>query len=672
MPHRQPRTGPSKPPVMKEFKEEVSRLVSAYVEAKAAGSGGVFLVTDTDGSQLKLTRPSLKGGQIRNLPNGQVAACVFFADASGGARGADLDFILSKESGDWTVAKLFVHAVGGSARYDYDPDNRIVAAASATRPQNPAAPRASRSPRPTAPPRLAVKVAFVEPSGNDILDGGETAEIRVTVSNSGTGEAYGVSVAAAMNPAAKGLSLPAPAELGNIRPGKSASARLTVSAAESAPDRTARVSVETREANGFDAEASVLEFEIRAYRPPRLEVAGLELEGAAVVKAGEPTKFKATLRNAGASAARGVSARLVIDSPDIFPSGEESVSLGVLPPGETKTASFEFFVNKRFKGGKALPLWLELTHAGPDGPRPEKAPLSLALGKTPDAPKVLSIKGRQELPAPAGEPASALEEPPASRTPKNPDAYGVVIGIERYRDVPPVSYAASDARTVYAYLTQSMGFDPKNVILLEDDRAALTDIDTYLGPWLSDRVGPKSKVFVFYAGHGAPNPKTGEAYLIPFDGNPNYVETKAYPIRKLYEGLSKLPSRDVTVALDACFSGAGGRSVLAKGARPLVQMGAPVPAGDNLVILTASGPDQISTFHEEGRHGLLTYFLLKGLRGEGDSDKDGRVTTGELFSYLKPAVEREARLQHVEQVPTLTPAPENLGERADGVWLRLK
>jgi uncharacterized caspase-like protein len=250
----------------------------------------------------------------------------------------------------------------------------------------------------------------------------------------------------------------------------------------------------------------------------------------------------------------------------------------------------------------------------------------------------------------------------------------VVIGIEKYRDVPKVDFAARDAQTVFDYLTKSMGYDPKNVALLQNDRAALADLETYLGPWLTDRVSAKSKVLVYYAGHGAPNPTTGEGFLIPYDGNPTYVETKAFPIKKLYQNLAKLPSKDVSVVLDACFSGAGGRSVLAKGARPLVLMkNAPAAElGENTVVLTASRADQISTFAEEGRHGLLTYYLLKGLRGEADEKKNGKITMQELFDYVGPAVQRAARLQHVDQTPTVIPEAKDLGERGRRVLIKTR
>ena len=90
-----------------------------------------------------------------------------------------------------------------------------------------------------------------------------------------------------------------------------------------------------------------------------------------------------------------------------------------------------------------------------------------------------------------------------------------------------------------------------------------------------------------------------------------------------------------------------------------------------MVVLAASASDQMSTYHPDGKHGLLTYFLLKGLRGEADADKDRSVTTAELFSFVQPAVEREAGRQNVDQQPVLSPKVDSLGDRAGQTWIRL-
>lgn len=265
-----------------------------------------------------------------------------------------------------------------------------------------------------------------------------------------------------------------------------------------------------------------------------------------------------------------------------------------------------------------------------------------------------------------------VDTPPKTATRTDPDAYAVVIGIEKYRDVPGVDFASRDAKTVYAYLTEAMGFDPGNVIMLADERATRTDLEKYLGRWLKNQATRSSRIFVFYAGHGAPNPATGEGFLIPYDGDPGYTDSTSYPVRKLFSTLASLPSRDVTVVLDACFSGAGGRSVLAKGARPLVMTTSRSDVGKNMVVLSAAQGKQISTYYPEAGHGMLTYFLLKGLQGAADADKNKRITTAELFDYVRPNVQREARKRNVDQSPTLRADPSKLKKAKKRVWLKLK
>ena len=71
-------------------------------------------------------------------------------------------------------------------------------------------------------------------------------------------------------------------------------------------------------------------------------------------------------------------------------------------------------------------------------------------------------------------------------------------------------------------------------------------------------------------------------------------------------------------------------------------------------------PTSTRTYDQKG-HGLLTYFLLKGLQGEADQNKDRAIDLAELFEYVKPQVERVARREfNNEQTPQLLGSPEVL------------
>jgi hypothetical protein len=251
---------------------------------------------------------------------------------------------------------------------------------------------------------------------------------------------------------------------------------------------------------------------------------------------------------------------------------------------------------------------------------------------------------------------SDIDELPRKTTLLNKNAYAVVIGIENYRQkLPNADFAVSDAQITTDYLTKVMGYPEANVVTLTNDHAALGDFVKYFEKWLPNNVEQGGTVFIYYSGHGAPNPKTGDSYLVPYDGDPSFIEETGYPLKRMYTALGKLHAKEIIVALDSCFSGAGGRSVLAKGARPLVMhLNMDTGATKNMTVFAASSGDQISSTYDEKGHGLFTYFMLKGIKEEGVLKQNGSLDFGDLFSYVKPQVERIARkLYNNEQTPQL-------------------
>lgn len=251
---------------------------------------------------------------------------------------------------------------------------------------------------------------------------------------------------------------------------------------------------------------------------------------------------------------------------------------------------------------------------------------------------------------------SDVDELPTIKVKHNKNAYAIVIGIENYRQkLPKADFAVSDARLVSEYLTKVMGYQEENVVLLTNEKALQSDLTKYFEKWLHNNVENDGTVFIYYSGHGAPDPKTGGAYLVPYDGDPSFIAETGYSLKRMYDALGKLQAKEIIVALDSCFSGAGGRSVIAKGARPLVMnLQNNMVLSKNMTVLSASSGEQISSTYDEKGHGLFTYFMLKGIKNEDVVKKDGSVAISDLFSYLKPQVERIARRQYNnEQTPQL-------------------
>jgi protein-disulfide isomerase len=275
-----------------------------------------------------------------------------------------------------------------------------------------------------------------------------------------------------------------------------------------------------------------------------------------------------------------------------------------------------------------------------------------------DGQPIVMAQAQKTVPAPD---QTDVSLPPKTQVRYNSKAYAIVIGIETYRQkLPKADFAVADAKTVTEYLTKIMGYPEENVVTLVNDRAALGDFVKYFEKWLPNNVEKGGTVFVYYSGHGAPNPKTGDAYLVPYDGDPAFIGETGYPLRRLYDSLGKLPAKEIIVALDSCFSGAGGRSVIAKGARPLVMTMSSDSIPKKVAVLSASSGDQISSTYDEKGHGLFTYFMLKGIRNEDVVKQDGSLKMDDLFRYIKPQVERIARKQYNnEQTPQLIGAKEN-------------
>ena len=272
-------------------------------------------------------------------------------------------------------------------------------------------------------------------------------------------------------------------------------------------------------------------------------------------------------------------------------------------------------------------------------------------------------RAAEPQPQSAGAGVEAIDQAPVTRM-RQDNAFAIVIGIERYRGTLPLAdHADNDARTMARYLERTLGLQRQNIRLLLGERASKSDIEAALDEWLPAHARPGVPIYFYYSGHGAPDPSTGDTYLVPWDGEPEYLKTKGLRLSRIYQGLEKTRGK-VLAMVDACFSGAGGHSVLPAGTRPLVAVKETAPTGANLAVLAAAQATQITGAARSGGHGLFTYHLLRGLAGAADRDGDHTVTLHELDVFIRRNVESDAREQNREQSPRLS-----LGGGKPGDWV---
>lgn len=258
-----------------------------------------------------------------------------------------------------------------------------------------------------------------------------------------------------------------------------------------------------------------------------------------------------------------------------------------------------------------------------------------------------------------------IENPPqlgASR----PNAVAVVIGNRNYKNtlIPTVEYAENDALLVKRYLVETLGFRESNIIYLKDAdesdlRKVFGDKDDYRGILWARTRPDVSDIFIFYSGHGAPDPNTREGYLISSNADPFAIRFTSYPLNTLYENLSKLSAdkhpQDIVLVLDACFSGASQRGMLIKDASPIsIEITTPLLKMKNAVVFTSSQGNQISSWYPEKGHGLFTYHFLKALKESAEARKTVTAAQVEKALLGNDGVNDDAwRLYNREQVPQI-------------------
>ena len=242
----------------------------------------------------------------------------------------------------------------------------------------------------------------------------------------------------------------------------------------------------------------------------------------------------------------------------------------------------------------------------------------------------------------------------------NKDGIAVIIGNREYhlKDIPRVDFAIRDAAVMREYVTRALGFRPGNIIYYEN--ATQANFRTVFGTE-SDHKGKlfswvkrgRSDVFIYYSGHGAPDPGSKTGFFVPADCDPATVRLNGYSLKTFYANLARLPARSTTIVLDACFSGGSPKGMLLKNVSPVFfQVDNPLLSLKKTILFTSSTGEQISSWYPEKGHGLFTYFFLKGLQGAADSNGNKKVTASEMEAYLKNEVSYMARrLSMREQHP---------------------
>ena len=233
-----------------------------------------------------------------------------------------------------------------------------------------------------------------------------------------------------------------------------------------------------------------------------------------------------------------------------------------------------------------------------------------------------------------------------------PRSYALVIGVGDYRSLPAtakLAFAERDAEAIYSVLISPEGgnFRAENVRKLTGAKATLANMKKELETWLPAAAKPDDRVLVYFAGHGFVDPKSGKAFLAPYDLDPNNIAATGYSMDQLGKIIgSSVQAKWKVLLTDSCHSGA-----ITPEQGEIVNKSL-LDLNRSMFSMTASRARERSFESKDwgGGHGIFTYYVVRGMEGYADENKDSIVTADELAEYVRRNVREASKGQ---QNPTV-------------------
>ena len=244
----------------------------------------------------------------------------------------------------------------------------------------------------------------------------------------------------------------------------------------------------------------------------------------------------------------------------------------------------------------------------------------------------------------ASGPVFASLDPSAKKVKSNPDALALIVGVADYEKTnADAIYADKDAQQFYDYARMKLGIPAKNIKELVNNKADLGEIALAVQDWVarSTKQG-KTDVYIYFAGHGLASDDGKDMYLLPYDGRPRLLNKTALLRDELFADIKKANPRSVTVFLDTCYSGTTRGTDMLIASRPIAIRALEQSIPNNFTVFSAAAGDQTSKPLEEAKHGMFSYFLMKGMEGDADTNNDNKITAQELHNYVKENVTQQS------------------------------
>ena len=230
--------------------------------------------------------------------------------------------------------------------------------------------------------------------------------------------------------------------------------------------------------------------------------------------------------------------------------------------------------------------------------------------------------------------------------------FALVVGVSSFRDyrIRNLRYARADAEAFHRHLVRAMGFLEHDTRLVLDGMATSASIRSAIAELRSRDIRKGDEVVVYFAGYGGV--EEGETFLLPADASIDRLPESSIPLAEIAALPATLAPARVTLVLDAPFvERFEGRTSPDPIPHALAETLEPALDGtDGEVLAAAEIGDACIELGELG-HGLFTYYLLRGMQGAGDDDRDGRITWREATAFAHRMVTQHAQIEGQVQRP---------------------
>lgn len=502
---------------------------------------------------------------------------------------------------------------------------------------------------------------FIDEDGNNAIDANETCKIVMKVKNVGMGDGLGLTAKITADGATNGIQF-SDKKLSTIPAGGIATIEYPIKTNMQTTDGVVNFTVYVDEPMGFNTDKYMLRIQSRKFQEPLIVVKDYVVSGdkGGNLEKQKPFNLQVLIQNVQQGVANNV--RVELKHPDNVYNinGQDLYTFSEWAPGETQTLTFPLIVNARFEG-TTLPLTVKISEQY--GKYAQDKIINLTLNQ-PLANRTINVESQiSQTNIQDAQLRSDVDRNIPNATNTYPYRYAIIIGNEDYhsyqqglnteQDVP---FAAEDANVFKQYCVRTLGVEERNIVLLNNATGAKMNQEIDFITRLAAR-DPKAEIIFYFAGHGFPDEKTKEPYLIPVDVNASSLN-QAIPLYDLYSKLSGTGAQRVTVFMDACFTGDGRDEglVASRGIKVTPKKNA---LTGNIVVFSATSADQTAQQYAEKQHGMFTYFLLKKLQ-----ESKGGCTYSELFNYLSSNVgEISLRVNRKDQTPEVNTSPQ-----AQDVW----